>query len=349
MQRILSGIRPTQSIHIGNYLGSLHQWIELSNEPDTDCFFMVADYHALAPEKNIDLATTSLDLLALQLAAGLDTTKTTIFLQSAIPAHNELTRILSTLVTVAELGRMTQYKDLVHQGTEIPSSALLMYPVLMAADILLYKAELVPVGDDQEQHIEMTRTLARRVNSAAERELLPLPKARLTAHSRIMSLHDPTKKMAKSLPQGAIMLDDEPEIIRHKIMRAVTDSVETGQFSETELAKLTLNVSERALLYESMTPGLRNLFLLLGATANEETVDQFLRQYAHKTLHYKELKEALAESMIAFLTPMQAKFKEIRADESNLKAILAEGTAKAKAVADATLKEVKQVFHLFEI
>src|SRR3989338_5300010 len=141
MQRVLSGIRPTGQLHIGNYLGSMHQWIELANNPNYTCFFMVADYHALAPEKGGDLRTASLDLLAWEIAAGLSVDRSTVFLQSAIPAHNDLTRILSTFVTVAELGRMTQYKDLVNQGSEVPSAALLMYPVLMAADILLYKAD----------------------------------------------------------------------------------------------------------------------------------------------------------------------------------------------------------------
>lgn len=347
MQRILSGIRPTGGIHIGNYLGSIHQWVELSNEPDSECFFAIVDYHALMSFRDTPLDVASLDLLAWQLTSGLDPNKVTLFLQSGVPAHTELAWIFNAFITVAELGRMTQYKDLIHQGTEQPTSALFTYPVLQAADILLYKTTLVPVGEDQVQHIELARTIAQRVNKHGE--IFPLPKARLTSTARVMSLHDPAKKMAKSFPQGAILMTDEPDIIRHKIMRAVTDSTETGPFAETELANLELNEAERSRLYETMTPGLRNLFLLLDATSNKDTVDQFLRRYSHKTLHYKELKEALANSLIAFLTPMQARYKEIRTDEANLKVILTDGTARASTIANTTLKEIKQLFHFLEI
>lgn len=349
MQRILSGIRPTGGLHIGNYLGSVKQWVELANEPDSECFFAIVDYHALLSFRDTPLNTASLDLLAWLLASGLDPQKVTLFLQSGVSAHTELAWIFNAFITVPELGRMTQYKDLVQQGTEQPSSALFTYPILQAADILVYKASVVPVGEDQVQHVELTRTIAERINRQAGSDFFTPPKARLTSTARVMSLNDPTKKMSKSLPLGAILLLDEPDVIRQKIMRAVTDSGETGAIVDTSLANLSLNTDDRDRLIKSMTPGLRNLFTLLEVTAGPETTDQFLRKYAHKTLHYKELKETLAESTVRYLAPLQEKYKAIRSDEVKLKHILSDGTHRAQTVANQTLNEVKNLFNILEL
>ncbi len=349
MQRILSGIRPTGDLHIGNYLGSLKQWGELAQEPNTDCFFVIVDYHALLSFRQTPLDQASLDLLAWELAAGLDPHKVTLFLQSAVSAHTELSWIFNAFVTVPELGRMTQYKDLLAQGSEQPTSALFTYPVLQAADILLYKADLVPVGEDQVQHIELTRTIARRFNSQTGSEFFPAPKPRLTETSLILSLHDPAKKMSKSLPQGALRLEDDEATLRAKIARAVTD---TGPTSEPLPESVqdhheTFSSEQRALLFQHMGDGVRNLFILLQATSqNADLIDTLLHNYRNQALHYKDLKEVVAESLSAFLLPLQARYKEIRSDENQLRALLAEGNAKATRVADQTLREAKQLLHI---
>lgn len=351
MKRILSGIRPTGGIHIGNYLGSLKQWVELSNEPDTDCYFMIADQHALLSFRETPLDKASLDLLAWELAAGLHPEKVTLFLQSAVSAHTELNWIFNSLVTTSELNRMTQYKDLLAQGTEQPSAALFTYPVLQAADILLYKASLIPVGEDQMQHVELARTVASRFNRVTNSELFTTPLARITTAARIMSLHDPSKKMSKSLPQGAILLEDDEVTIRQKIARAVTDSGPTeATFPESAMADLPIDAADRSRLFESMTPGVRNLFVLLEETgASPETVTEFLQQFAHKTLRYSDLKQAVADSLVDFIMPLQARYHEIRHDEAMLRNILSNGTAHAKAMADATLKEAKDLFHILDL
>lgn len=351
MQRILSGIRPTGGIHLGNYLGSLQQWVELSQEPNTDCFFAVVDYHALLSFRETPLEESSLDLIAWELAAGLDPQKVTLFLQSGVSAHTELAWIFNALITVPELGRMTQYKDLLAQGTEQPNAALFTYPVLQAADILLYQADTVPVGEDQVQHVELTRTIARRFNQVTKTELFKEPKARLTTSARIMSLHDPEKKMSKSLPQGALLLEDDEATLRTKISRAVTDTGPMdAPFPDEVMTQEPFTMAERALLFEHMTPGVRNLFLILqGTGANETLTDTLLHNYRNRTMQYKDLKQAVADAVIAFLLPLQEKYREHRANEALLKTTLQEGTEKAQAVANNTLKQAKAAFHLLDL
>ncbi len=350
MQTILSGIRPTGGIHIGNYLGSLKQWTELSQEPDTKCFFMVADFHALAPEKDLNLAQNSLDLVAWQLACGLNPDSVIMFLQSAVPAHTQLSRILSTLVTVPELNRMTQYKDLIQQGTEKASLALLEYPVLQTADVILYRANIVPIGDDQLQHLELTRVLARRANTFVGKELFVIPNARLTASKRIMSLHNPEKKMSKSLPQGALLLEDDEQTLRAKVNKAVTDTVPITEHLPNEiLTGDKFGPSERALLFEHMTPGVKNLFILLHELGDDNTLDSLLHNYVQSTLKYSELKQAVADAVVAFVVPLQERYKEIRNDEARLKEVLAMGNEEANSVANQTLKEAKEAFKILDI
>ncbi len=351
MQRILSGIRPTGGLHIGNYLGSLKQWVELSNEPNTDCFFAIVDYHALLSFRDTPLDQASLDLLAWELAAGLDPNKVTLFLQSAVSAHPELAWIFSAFVTVPELGRMTQYKDLIAQGTEQPTAALFTYPVLQAADILLYQADLIPVGEDQVQHIELTRTIARRFNQQTQSEFFPAPKPRLTETSLILSLHDPGKKMSKSLPQGALLLEDDETTLRAKIARAVTDTDGSDKPLPEEVADHheTFSPEHRALLFEHMTPGVRNLFVLLQATSQDHAaIDQLLHNYRNKTLQYKDLKAAVSNAVVSYLMPLQEKYRAIRNDEDALKTVLEQGNAKASAVANETLRQAKQLLHILE-
>jgi tryptophanyl-tRNA synthetase len=345
--RILSGIRPTGSIHIGNYLGSLKQWTELSHEPDTDCFFMIADYHALLSFRETPLNKSSYDLLSWQLAAGLNPNSVTLFVQSQVPAHTELAWIFNALVTVPELGRMTQYKDLISLGTEKPNAALFVYPTLQAADILLYKATVVPVGEDQVQHVEFTRTIARRANQVTQTQIFPQPKARLTESSRLMSLDDPTKKMAKSMPQGALLLEDDEAILRQKISRAVTDTGPSTELPDTILKSAPLTEDEITLLLEHMSPGVKNLFILLRQTVTDTSIAATLfENYKDGTLQYRELKQATADAVVNFIMPLQEKYKEFRSDETKLKAILSKGANQANQVANTTLAEAKEAFKL---
>jgi tryptophanyl-tRNA synthetase len=353
MQRILSGIRPTGGLHLGNYLGALKQWVDLSQEPKSDCFFMIADYHALLSFRETPLRQASLDLLAWELAAGLDPNKVTLFVQSQISAHNELAWMFNALVTVPELGRMTQYKDLVAQGSEQPNAALFTYPVLQAADILLYKADTIPVGEDQVQHVELTRTLAKRFNAVTKTETFREPRARLTDAARIMSLHDPSKKMSKSLPQGALLLEDDEATLRNKIARAVTDTGPSDwEPIDPDLIAYNdpLTPEQQALLFEHMSPGVRNLFVILKNVSpdDQDLIDTLLHNYKAQSLQYKDLKAAVADAVVAFILPLQEKYKALRSDEAALKQILADGNAKAKKVADATLAEAKAAFKLLD-
>jgi tryptophanyl-tRNA synthetase len=350
MQRILSGIRPTGGIHLGNYLGSLKQWVELSQAKDTECFFMIADLHALLSFRETPLDQASLDLLAWEMAAGLNPEQTNIalFLQSAISAHNELAWLLGAFVTTAELERMTQYKDLVAERRERPSAAFFTYPVLQAADILLYKANVVPVGEDQVQHIELTRTIARRLNTQAGSDLLPEPRPQLTSAGRILSLHDPSKKMAKSLPQGALLLEDDEATLRQKIMRAVTDAGEPkGEFPDDMMTQDTFSPEERALLFEHMSPGVRNLFVILESVSSDDNqLDAFLHSFRNNTLQYRDLKAAVADAVVAFVVPLKERYDAIRGDEASLLHILQAGNARANDVARRTLEEVQRDLHI---
>lgn len=347
MQTILSGIRPTGGIHLGNYLGSLKQWMELSQEPDTTCFFMVADYHALLSFRETPLNQASLDLVAWELAAGLNPDNVTLFLQSAVPAHTELAWMFNALISVAELNRMTQYKDLVAHGQEKPTAALLTYPVLQAADILLYKATLVPVGEDQLQHLELTRVVADRFNKSTNTQTFVVPHGRVSPAKRIMSLHNPEKKMSKSLPQGALLLEDDEPTLRSKINKAVTDTAPiTGHLPNEILTGNTFGPSERALLFEHMTSGVKNLFILLHELGDDNVLDTLLHNYVQETLKYSELKQAVADAVVAFVLPLQEKYKEIRSDEARLKEVLAIGNEEANKIANQTLSEAKEAFKI---
>src|SRR3989344_7463910 len=226
----VSGIRATGRLHIGNYLGALKQFVEIQNSGKYRCYFFIADYHALTTEHE-DLKNKILDVTASYLAAGLDQKKSIIFLQSDISEHTELAWILSTVASFGELGRMTQFKEKSEGQKDNINLGLFGYPVLMAADVLLYDATTVPVGDDQVQHMELARTLARKFNSKFGK-VFTEPKAMLSSAARIMSLTDPEKKMSKSEPKGCLFLDDSPKEIKEKIAAAVTDSGSEITFDE---------------------------------------------------------------------------------------------------------------------
>jgi len=266
MQRLVSGIRPTEKVHIGNYLGALANWVKLQDK--YECFFFIADLHALTTEKNPGTYTE--DLTKTYLAVGLDPKKCTIFIQSQVPQCTELAWIFNCLMPVAELERMTQYKD----KKEIsPNAGLLTYPSLMAADILLYKAEAVPVGQDQAQHVEITRKFARKFNRTYAKIFLE-PKVIFSETPELMSLINPEKKMSKSEPSGCLFLDDSPEQIKQKIQKAV-----------------------------STEPGIKNLIALANA---------FNANLKPEPDNYAEFKKKLTQVIIKELLPIQERKKQIK-------------------------------------
>jgi tryptophanyl-tRNA synthetase len=316
--RVLSGITATGKLHIGNYIGALSVWAQEQDRFEN--FFFIADLHALTIPENIRadaLRERIKEIVALYLACGLHPSKSVLFLQSSVPAHATLNWIFNCVTPVSWLERMTQYKSKSERAN--PSAGLLTYPALMAADILLYQAHYVPVGDDQRQHIEITRDIAQRFNSMfGEAFVMPEPMIRKSG-ARIMGLDDPTVKMSKSLAETheghAIGLLDPPGKIRKTIMRAVTDS----------------GTQVRG---DALGPGVDNLltlFEVLTATSREEALNQF------EGKGYGVLKKALAEVAIDRVSAIQARYNDIRTDEGYLDETLADGAKTAAAVADQTL------------
>jgi len=317
--RILSGIQPTGSLHIGNYLGAIKQWIKL--QEDNECIFFIADLHSLTiPYKPKELQRNIFETATAFLAAGIDPEKSIFFIQSKIKEHTELCWLLNTVTPVGDLGRMTQYKEKAKQFKKNINAGLLDYPVLMAADILLYKTEGVPVGKDQVQHIELTRTIARGFNRKFGKTFIE-PKALLPkAGAKIMSLNNPKKKMSKSLgPQSYVSLFDEPKIIRGKIMSAVTD---TGR-------EIKYNSSRK--------PGISNL-LTIYSLFSGRTIKELEREFKGKG--YAVFKKSLAELLIKSLEPFRKKRKELLSREVYVQEILKQGARRAGIIAQSTIEDV---------
>ncbi|OGI22259.1 MAG: tryptophan--tRNA ligase [Candidatus Moranbacteria bacterium RIFCSPHIGHO2_01_FULL_55_24] len=319
-QRIFSGVQPSGNLHIGNYLGAIRQWGELQDQ--YEAIFSVADLHAItAPQDPETLRQKTLEIAKIYLAAGIDPEKCTLFVQSHVKEHTELAWILGTLVRMAELERMTQYKDKSQKGGASESGAgLFTYPVLMAADILLYDTAVVPVGKDQMQHIELTRTLAKRFNDRFG-ETFVIPEGKLSKEGQvIMGLDDPSKKMSKSAASeyNYISLTDDADTIRKKIKKAVTDS-------------------GSEIVYSDDKPALKNLIniytLLSGKTAQE--VEEM-----YQGKGYGDFKEGLSEVVVGFLTPFQEKLAGI-SDEA-VEEILRKGVEKARALASAKMTQVRE-------
>ncbi|MDP9749965.1 MULTISPECIES: tryptophan--tRNA ligase [Thermoanaerobacter] len=319
MKRVFSGVQPSGDIHIGNYLGAMRQFVAL--QEDYECFFCVVDLHALTvPQDPIKLKENTIELAGLYLAIGLDPKKVNLFVQSHVSAHAELAWLLQCMTYFGELSRMTQFKEK-SKGKETVSVGLFTYPDLMAADILLYNTHYVPVGEDQKQHLELTRDIAQRFNNRFGKTFVVPEPMILKFGARIMSLTDPTKKMSKSDsdPNNRINLLDEPSVIKKKIMRAVTDS-------ETEIR----------LDWENK-PGVSNLltiYSLFTGMEIEEVVNKFKGQ------GYGTLKKELAEVVIDKLTVIQKNYKDLSRDY--VLKVLKEGAERAQAVAEKTLKEVKE-------
>jgi tryptophanyl-tRNA synthetase len=313
MTRVLSGIAPSGDFTLGNYLGALKHWVTFQD--DNDAFYCVVDLHALTNEIDPQvLRRNSLDAALNLLAVGLDPRRSTVFVQSHVPEHTRLTWLLECTATMGELGRMTQFKEK-SEGHGTVRAGLFTYPVLMAADILLYAAEAVPVGDDQRQHLELARTLALRFNNRYG-ETFTVPEAAIPgAAARVMDLQHPERKMSKSVesPLGTIGLLDPAEEITRKIRKAVTDT--DGEVRYDRVAK----------------PGLANLLDLLAA-ATDGTPQEVAKGYTR----YGDLKKDVAEALSELLRPVRERRAELERDPSYVGSVLAEGAAQAHGVAELT-------------
>lgn len=316
-KRIFSGAQPTGSLHIGNYLGALKNWVALQDE--YEAFYCIVNLHAITlPQDPKTLRQKTLDLARIYLAAGVDPERSTIFVQSDVPEHAELTWVLSCITRMGELERMTQFKDKGKGNTERAGVGLFTYPVLMAADILLYQTDLVPVGQDQKQHLELTRDLAERFNRDFG-ETFKIPEPYIPkAGASIKSLQDPSKKMSKSddNPNGSIFLLDDADTIVKKFKRAVTDSGTAIEFDESRPA-----ISNLLTIYQ-----------LLSGKSQEECVALF------EGKGYGHFKTELADAAIEYLRPFQERIREY--DDDSLAAILRNGAEKARIVAAETLRDV---------
>ena len=329
---IFSGIQPSGELSVGNYIGSLRNWVKLQD--DYDCIYCVVNEHAITVRQDPkELLSRSYDTLAIFLAAGIDPNKSTIFLQSHVPAHCQLSWVLNCYTQVGELNRMTQYKDKSKRYADNVTAGLFDYPVLMAADILLYQANLVPVGDDQKQHIEITRDIATRFNNLyGDTFVLPegyFPKT----GARVMSLQEPTKKMSKSddNQNNVVRILEEPKSIIKKLKKAVTDSD-----------------NPPVIKYDwENKPGVSNLLEILSA-CNGKSIDELVEQY--KDSMYGTFKCDVGDALVAMLEPIQTKYKEIRADQGYLDEGLKNGAVKARERAQKTLDDVyKKVGFALEV
>lgn len=325
---LFSGIQPSGQLNIGHYMGAMKNWVRM--QQDHDCLFSLVNLHAITVRQDpAELRKRSLEFVALYIACGIDPTQSVIFTQSDVPEHSELMWLLSCYTYMGELERMTQFKDKSARNTDNINLGLFAYPVLMAADILLYQTKVVPVGDDQKQHLELTRDLATRLNNLYG-PLFVVPQAYIPpaeAGGRIMSLLEPTKKMSKSdeNPGNYIALLDSPDVIRKKLKRAVTDTDTSIRYDREN------------------KPGVSNLLTLLsGATGN--SIAELETAYEGKG--YGHLKGDTGEAIVALLEPVQAEFTRLRSEEGELTRILMQGADAARTRAQTTLEGVKKAIGL---
>ncbi|HAT03455.1 MAG TPA: tryptophan--tRNA ligase [Candidatus Magasanikbacteria bacterium] len=318
---IVSGIQPTGNLHIGNYLGAVKNWVELQNSGKYQMYIFIADYHSLTgnmkPEdRRAQITRTAAELLA----AGIDPEKTVFWVQSHVLEHTELAWVFNSVTPISELERMTQYKDKSLQQAKNINAGLLTYPALQAADILLYHGEVVPVGQDQIQHVELTRDVARWFNKRYQ-EYFPETKHLLTQIPKVMSLVEPHKKMSKSLgADHVIELADESGVIEKKLKKAVTATEGGGE-----------------------APGVANLLLLLKQFGNETIYKEFVKAEKDGTIRYGDLKKVLGESISTYFADFRTRRMELLDNHNELGEILSEGASKAQKVASQTMEEVRKM------
>ena len=326
-KRVLSCIQPTGEIHLGNYFGAVKNWVSIQDQ--YECFYGVVDLHAMTmPYDPKTLRKNTLQMMAELLACGIDPDKSVLFIQSLVPQHTELTWIFNCIASFGELSRMTQFKDksdLIESsgGGQFISAGLFTYPVLQAADILIYLADFVPVGRDQVQHLELSRNIAVRFNRQFG-DYFPEPKPLLTNIPKLVSLADPTKKMSKSLGEKHyIGLFEEEESIRKKVKTAVTD---TGDQQG-----------------DAMSSGVENLFNLIDACGKQAEYDNLMNDYRNGTLKYKDLKEITAEAIIEVTRPLRQKKNDLMSDPDYIVKLSVQLSEKAREVAAKTIIEVRKL------
>jgi tryptophanyl-tRNA synthetase len=316
--RVFSGIQPSGELHLGNYFGAISNWVELQDE--WECIYSVVDYHAITGE--IDPSTLPRRTLRLAgdlLACGIDPEKSVLFVQSHVPEHTELAWVLAAVAAYGDLTRMTQFKEK-SSRSDLVNVGLFAYPVLQAADILLYLADAVPVGEDQSQHLELTRRIAHRFNQIVGQDVFPHVRTLLTEGKRIMSLADPTSKMSKSLGERhAVGLFEDPEAIARKVRSAVTD---TGGTASDELS-----------------PGVANLIGLIRLSGGTETADRLTEQAKDGTLMYRDLKQETVEHLEQILLPLRERRAGL--EDDHVRSVLADGARRARAIATETMAEVR--------
>lgn len=328
---VLSGIQPSGGLTIGNYIGAINQWLPM--QENNDCFFMLADLHTITVRQDPEVMRERvLECLAMYIACGLDPKKSTIFTQSQVPEHAQLGWILNCYAQMGELNRMTQFKDKSSRHSQNVNVGLFGYPVLQAADILLYQADKVPVGEDQKQHLELTRDIATRFNNLYG-EVFKLPEPYIAkVGARVMSLQDPLKKMSKSddNANNFIMLLDEPKKIEKKLKRAVTDS--------DEQARIYFDNDEK--------PGVSNLLTLMSCMTGR-SIDEIVPEYEDKM--YGHLKKDTAEAVLSVIEPLQQRYFELRKDEGELLNIMKDAAERASEKASQTLDKAKEALGLISV
>jgi tryptophanyl-tRNA synthetase len=323
--RIFSGIQPTGRKHLGNYIGAIRQYVEGQDRGDP-AIYCIVDLHAITvPYEPAELRERTLDTAAILVAAGLDPERCVLFRQADVQEHAELAWLLSAVTALGELNRMHQFRDKSAQQRELVSAGLLFYPVLMAADVLAYRAGEVPVGEDQREHLEIMRGIAARFNARFGEDVLVVPEQRIPAvGARVRDLQEPTRKMSTTggTEQGTVLVLDEPDVIRRKFRRAVTDS-------GTEIRRAPDK------------PGVTNLIEIL-AVARGTTPEQVETEMLDAR-GYGDLKTAAADAVVEWLTPVRERYEHLRADEAALERMLERGAEKARAMARETLVDVREV------
>jgi tryptophanyl-tRNA synthetase len=317
--RIFSGIQPTGDKHFGNYSGGFRQYA--ATQEEGDAFFCIVDLHSITTEYDpAELRESTLDLAAIMFATGLDPDRSTVFVQSHVPAHSEAAWLLSSVTSYGQLGRMTQFKDKA-ESQQFVSAGLFTYPILMAGDILLYQTDLVPIGDDQRQHLELARDVAERFNGR-DGETFKLPEGRYPqTGARIMDLQEPNRKMSTTggTPQGTVLIAEAPETVRKKIKSAVTDSGSAVRYDPAE------------------KPGISNLLEIMSVATGEEIPALEAR---YDGGGYGQFKSDVADAVVGLLDPIRTRYEELRADPGELERLLAQGAAKAREASAPTLDQM---------
>jgi len=329
---VLSAIQPTGDMHLGNYFGAVKNWVDIQDK--YNCVFGVVNYHTLTmPYKPIHLQENTWKMAFMMMACGVNPEK--IFIHSLVPEHTELAWILGCICSYGELGRMTQFKDKTDQLKDkdkeaFVSAGLFFYPVLQAADILIYHADLVPVGKDQEQHLELSRNIAARFNRVYDKEYFKLPEPLFTELPKVLSLADPSRKMSKSLGEKHyVNLFAEDNVVIKQVKSAVTDAGDTPA--------------------GTMSPGVSNLFELLKACGKTEIRQSLMDDYSAGDLKYVDLKEAVAAALVELITPLRENLKSIQDDKKHYKNIIQDSSAQIRKRAQQTLREVRELAGLTPI